>query len=140
MLTDPSQLLVLACALQFLQVPGMIIGQRVLAWGEDLSRLSPTSRRLVLALGVGIMLYVCGSGAIGLLYPRAIVTSDVGRALCVLQAVAWSVRALLQLFVIGPSWPLHGRWLGRSLAVVYSSLALSYSLICWLSFAARASL
>ena len=126
------QLLVLASSLQFLQVPGMLIGQRVLGWRDDLSRLTPVSRRLVVALGVGIVVYVCGTGVIGLLYPRAVTTTDVGRALCVLQAVAWGIRALLQWLVIGPKWPVQSRWLHRGLATTYSTLALCYSATCWL--------
>jgi len=135
-LTDPAHVLVLVCGLQFLQLPGMIIGQRVLGWGEDLSRLTPVSRRLVIALGAGIMMYVCGTGVIGLVFPRLTVTTEVGRALCVLQAVAWTLRASLQLFVIAPTWPQHALWLNRGLSTIYSALAVGYGLVCWLSFGA----
>lgn len=132
MLTSPAQLLVLLCGLQFLQVPGMIVGQRVLAWGEDLSRLTPVSRRLVIALGVGITIYVCGTGVIGILFPQAVIETEPGRALCVLQAVAWTVRASLQLIVIGPTWPCRALWLNRCLSTIYSALAVGYGIICWL--------
>lgn len=132
-MTSPAHLLVFVCSVQFLQVPGLIVGQRVLGWGEDLSRLTPVSRRLVIALGVGIMLYVCGTGVIGILFPLATTQTELGRALCVLQAVAWTVRASLQLLVIGPTWPGHALWLNRGLSTIYSALATGYLFICWLS-------
>jgi hypothetical protein len=131
-LINPESLLVLTCGLQFLQLPGMFIGQRVLGWQEELGRLTTVSRRLIIALGMGITAYVCGTGAIGLFYPHALATSELGRALCVLQAVAWTIRALFQLLAIGPAWPLRTRWLHRSLATTYSALAVGYSVICWL--------
>ncbi|HET7546075.1 MAG TPA: hypothetical protein VFK05_39675 [Polyangiaceae bacterium] len=137
MLTDPIRLLVLLSGLQFLQLPGMIVGQRVLAWRDDLSKLTPVSRRLVVALGIGIVVYVCGTGVIGLLYPRAAITSEVGRALCLLQAFAWTTRASLQLLVIGPTWPRHARWLNRSLSCIYSALALGFAIICGQFLAAQ---
>jgi len=139
-LIDPAHLLVLVCGLQFLQLPGMLLGQRVLSWGDDLSRLTPVSRRLVIAMGAGIVVYVLGTGVIGILCPRAMTASEVGRALCVLQAVAWTLRASLQLLVIGKAWPDHARWLNRSLSTIYSALAVGYGVICFLCFAARAPL
>lgn len=132
MLTEAKPMLMFAALLQFLQLPGMIIGQHYLGWRADLARLTPVSRRLVVALGIGIVLYVVGTGIITLLYPRAMAESELGQALCALQAVAWSARALQQLLGLGPLWPKQVRWLHLSLATIYSTLGLTYSAI-WLA-------
>jgi hypothetical protein len=116
-LIETAQLLRVAAGLQLLQLPGMVVGQHYLGWRRDLLRLTPVNRRLVLALGVGIVLYVVGT---------ALVT------LCVLQAVAWSARVLQQVLVVGPLWPTEVRWLHRSLTAIYSLLALGYGIICGL--------
>jgi hypothetical protein len=131
-LTGAAQLLRVAAGLQLLQLPGMIVGQHYLGWRQDLSRLTPVNRRLVVALGVGIVLYVVGTALITLLYPRPMAESALGRALCVLQAAAWSARVLQQVLVIGPLWPTEVRWLHRSLTAIYSLLALGYGVVCWL--------
>lgn len=133
---DARHVVAAAGALQLLQLPGMALGQRLLGWRRDLAGLDLVNRRLVTAMGIGIVLYVVGTGLIAIREAAAMTTTRLGVSLCLLQAVAWSARALQQRFVIGPAWPRGARWLHRALLVVYGGLALSYG---WVFVRAYAS-
>lgn len=135
MLIEAPALVLAAGALQLLQLPGMVIGQRLLGWRDDLAQLRPVNRRLVMAFGVGVFLYVVGSGLIAMREPRSFAESPLGVSLCLLQALAWSARAVQQRFSIGPVWPHASRWLHRALLAIYSTLAVSYAAVCALFFA-----
>ena len=115
-----------AGGLQLLQLPGMVVGQKLLGWRADLTKLAAVNRGLVLAMALGIVAYVVGTGILALAAPGALVGSELGRLLCVLQGVAWTLRVSLQRWMIGPVWPAHARWLHRVLSCIYGSLALIY--------------
>ena len=70
-----------------------------------------------------------GSACITFRYSHALAVSDLGHALCALQAIAWSARAAQQFLSLGPRWPSHVRWLHRSLSAIYTTLALTYVMV-----------
>jgi hypothetical protein len=115
-----------AGALQLLQLPLMVLAQRHLGWRDDLQRLALVNRRLVLAMAAGIVLYVTGTGVMALLYPRDMLTTAPGAALCFLQSVAWTTRTAQQLVGILPVWPVRAAWLGRAVTLLYATLSLIY--------------
>jgi hypothetical protein len=117
----------IAGCLQLLQLPGMTIGRKLLGWREDLERLTPVNRGLILAMALGIIAYVLGTGVLALTLPGALVGPGLGRALCLVQALSWTLRVSLQVFAIGRVWPQHARWLHRSLVSIYGSLAVIYA-------------
>jgi len=126
-LTFAEPLLRIAGGLQLLQLPGMIVAQRSLGWHAELDRLSLVNRRLVGAIAFGIISYVFGTALLNFLVTAEIVNSRLGVALCWLQALAWTLRAVLQFVWILPSWPPSaGRALGQLFSAIYSALALTY--------------
>jgi len=133
---DARHVVIAAGMLQLLQLPGMVLGQRLLGWKSELARLELVSRRLVTAMATGIVLYVVGTGFIAICMPFAVATTRLGTSLCFLQMVAWSARVAQQGLLIGPVWPSAARWLHRALLTVYGTLALSYG---WVFAGAYAS-
>jgi hypothetical protein len=121
---------VLAGALQLTQLPLMSLAARKLGWHAELSRLSLVNQRLFGAIGLGIVVYVMGSGVLVIAYAHAITTTELGRALCVLQAVAWTARVTQQLFRIRMLIPPPARPFSRLATGVYASLALLYGVLC----------
>lgn len=120
----------LAGALQLTQLPLMSLAARKLGWHADLSRLSLVNQRLFGAIGVGIVIYVMGSGVLVLLHAHALTTTELGRALCLLQAVAWSARVTQQLLRIRRLIPREARPFSHVATGVYASLALLYGFLC----------
>jgi hypothetical protein len=116
-----------AGTLQLLQLPLMVLAQRHLGWRDDLQRLAIVNRRLVLAMAAGIVLYVTGTGVIALLHPRDMLMTAPGVAICLLQAVAWTIRTAQQLVGILPAWPVRAAWLGRVVTLLYATLSLIYA-------------
>ena len=126
----------IAGALQLTQLPLMSIAGRKLGWHTELSRLSPVNQRLFGAIGLGIVVYVMGSGVLVIAYAHAVTTTELGRALCVLQATAWTARVSQQLFRVRLLIPREARPFSRVATGVYASLALLYGLLCaWLFLA-----
>ncbi|HYP86497.1 MAG TPA: hypothetical protein VEQ59_00050 [Polyangiaceae bacterium] len=126
----------LAGALQLTQLPLMSLAARKLGWHTELSRLSPVNQRLFAAIGVGIVVYVMGSGVLVITYAHAVTTTELGKALCLLQAVAWTARVSQQWFRIRALIPHEARPFSRVATGVYASLALLYGLLCaWLFLA-----
>jgi hypothetical protein len=133
---SPETWLRLAGALQLTQLPLMSIAARKLGWQAELSRLSPVNQRLFGAIGVGIVVYVMGTGVLVLAFAHAMTTTELGKALCVVQAVAWTARISQQLFRIRMLIPREARPFSRVATAVYASLALLYDLVCaWLFLA-----
>lgn len=116
-------------ALQLCQLPGLHFIRRELSFGDELDQHDSVSRRLIIAIGLGIVFYVAGTGFINVLCARSMVESVAGRALSALQAIAWSARAVQQRYSLGPRWPERARWLHVLLSCAYSTLALGYTLL-----------
>lgn len=123
-------MLQLAGALQLLQTPAIVAGQRKLSWLDELQALTPLGRRFVYAIATGVFCYVTGSGVLTLFMAEEIAETRLGLALCVLQAVAWTARASQQFVSMAPVWPNQGRWLHFAMESVYSSLAMLYWVVC----------
>jgi hypothetical protein len=127
----------IAGALQLTQLPLMSIAARKLGWHAELSRLSTVNQRLFGAIGLGIVIYVMGTGLIVIGYAPELTTTDLGKALCLLQAVAWTARVSQQLLRIRNLIPPRARPFSHIATGVYASLALIYDLAAaWLFFAA----
>lgn len=123
----------IAGALQLTQLPLMSIAARKLGWHAELARLSLANQRLFGAIGLGIVIYVMGSGVIVIAYAHAMATTELGAALCVLQAVAWTARISQQLFRIRRLIPKQAQPFSRLATAVYASLALLYGVaVAWL--------
>jgi non-ribosomal peptide synthetase component F len=120
----------LAGALQLTQLPLMSIAARKLGWRAELMRLSPANRGLFAAIGLGIVIYVMGTGVLVIVYAHAVTTTELGRALCVLQATAWTARVSQQVLRIRRLIPPEARPFSRIATAVYASLALLYVLLC----------
>lgn len=130
---SPETCVRIAGALQLTQLPLMRLAARKLGWNAELSRLSLVNQRLFGAIGLGIVVYVMGTGVLVLAYAEAMTTTPLGRALCVLQAVAWSTRVSQQLFRIRMLIPPEARPFSRLATAVYVSLASLYVLLSvWL--------
>jgi hypothetical protein len=126
----------IAGVLQLTQLPLMSIAARKLGWHAELSRLSRVNQRLFGAIGLGIVIYVMGTGVIVIAYAHAMTTTDLGVALCVLQAVAWTARVSQQLLRIRRLIPAEARPFSRIATAVYASLALLYGVVvAWLFLA-----
>ena len=124
---SPAEALVRgAGALHLLQIPGMYLTRRILGIPSLLANSAPFQRRLTIAFGIGVISYVVGTGCINLCFTGSVIASDAGRALSLLQACAWSARAVQQRYSLGPCWPAGGRWLHLALSSLYSLLALCY--------------
>lgn len=119
-------LLQTAGALQLLQLPVMRVAMRALGWSTDLTKLVPVNQRLVLALTVGVVLYVNGTGLLALLCPEELGQTQLGIWLCLLQTIAWGARAIQQLAVVAPQWPNRIKNLHWLITGIYSALALIY--------------
>lgn len=125
-----------AGALQLTQVPLMSIAARKLGWHTELAQLSRVNQRLFGAIGLGIVIYVMGTGVIAIAYAHALATTELGAALCVLQAVAWSTRVGQQLLRIRTLMPAGARPFSRLATTVYATLGLIYSVVAvWHLFA-----
>jgi len=120
----------IAGALQLTQLPLMSMAARQLGWHAELSRLSPVNQRLFGAIGLGIVIYVMGSGVLVIAYAHALTTTELGRAFCVLQAVAWTARVTQQLCRVRMLIPRQARPFSRVATGVYASLALLYGVLC----------
>jgi hypothetical protein len=120
----------IAGALQLTQLPLMSMAARKLGWHAELSRLSPVNQRLFGAIGLGIVVYVMGSGVLVITYAHAVTTTELGKALCLLQAVAWTARVTQQVFRVRMLVPHQARPFSRVATGVYASLALLYGLLC----------
>lgn len=126
----------IAGALQLTQLPLMSIAARKLGWHAELDRLSPVNQRLFGAIGLGIVIYVMGTGVIVIVHAHDLATTGLGVALCVLQAAAWTARVGQQLLRIRALIPPGARAFSRIATAVYASLALIYDLAAaWLLFA-----
>jgi hypothetical protein len=133
---SPETLAQLAGALQLTQLPLMSIAARKLGWHAELLRLSPANQGLFSAIGLGIVVYVMGTGVLVITYAHAVTTTELGRALCVLQVVAWTARVSQQLFRIRRLIPNEARSFSRVATGVYASLAVLYGSLCaWLFLA-----
>lgn len=96
----------IAGLLQFCQIPAMIVSPKILRWEDDMAKLSPINRKIVLVIGIAILLVGVGSGMVVVLGAREMVAGGrLGSALCGFLGIFWLYRAIVQVFVYSGIWP-----------------------------------
>lgn len=119
-----------AALCHFLQLPSMRWVQERLSWKEELQRLQPFSRNLVLLFALGIVACVAGLGLVVLVSHGQLCNSAAGSALCLFLGIFWLARGVVQSVVFSAIWPRSVLWVHRGLAVLYPALGLAY-LTAW---------
>ena len=95
----------LAGFLQFCQIPAMIFSPKMLNWEEDLAKLSPINRNIVLVIGAAIVLTVVGSGVVVAGATEMVGGGRLGTAFCGFLGVFWLYRDAVQVFLYAKIWP-----------------------------------
>jgi hypothetical protein len=99
----------LAGLLQFCQIPAMIASPKMLNWKEDLAKLSPINRNIVLVIGAAIVLTGVGLGVVVVVGATEMVGGGrLGTALCGFLGVFWLYRDAVQVFIYRKIWPKGG--------------------------------
>ncbi|MBI4054777.1 MAG: hypothetical protein HY402_01440 [Elusimicrobia bacterium] len=128
-----EDLLFLAGMLHFLNVPAMLLAPRMLGWREDLAKLAPINRRMVLVMGGGIVLVILGLGTVVAVCSREMAEGGrLGMALSCFLGIFWGYRTFIQVYVYPRIWP--GGFLGRLSHFGLVALFPFLSGVYWLAF------
>jgi hypothetical protein len=118
-----------AGALQFCQIPAMMVAPRMLGWKEDLEKLATMNRRIVKVIGLAIVLVGVGTGAIVACAADEMVSgSRLACGLSLFLGVFWGYRALVQYFLYFRIWPkgFMGRLSNYGLAALFTFQSIVY--------------
>lgn len=111
---------------------------KVLDWRISLATLDRLSRQLIWVHGAFIVLVILGFGLISVIYPAELAGgSPLARGICLLIAVFWALRLLVQFFVFDARRYLTSRLLRlgyHGLTVVFAYHVCVYG---WIAAAAR---
>lgn len=127
-MAHPEWLLMTAGCLHFLQIPSTAhLARRLLGLRPDLAKLSPINGRIVRVFVAAASILILGLGVIVVSHTRELLSTDIGRHLCVLLVLFWSGRAAAQIW-LRRVWPreAHGNFWYFALLTVYLTIALSY--------------
>lgn len=131
-LFEPATWLTLAASLHLLQLPTTSwLGRRILKLPEDLSRLSPLNRRIVLVFMGAVSFLVLALAALVIAFAERLLGDPLGRGLCLTLGLFWLARASAQIWLY--RWWPRQRQGGVSyfaLLGLYGFLALSYLGAC----------
>jgi hypothetical protein len=95
----------------------------VLDWKGDLAKLPPLSRQLIWVHGAFIVLIIVGFGMLAVALPGELASGTLlARAICLLIAVFWGARLVVQFFVFDAK-PYLRHWF---LALGYNGLTLVF--------------
>jgi len=129
-LTHAEQLLKVAALGSTLQIPGMILANRVLSWREDLAKLAPVNRRIMVVIALTIVGVVQALGAISYTCSQEIMGgSRTGLAVVLLAFCLWTYRLGIQLFCYSSIWPRNHRLSHWGLCALFATLAGAYGLV-----------
>lgn len=120
----------LAGALQFCQIPAMLASPRMLNWREDLAKLSAINRQIVVVIGGAIVLAGIGLGVVVVLCATEMVNGGrLGTALCGFLAIFWLYRDIVQIFLYSKIWPegVAGKLSHYGLMVLFTFQVCAYS-------------
>lgn len=117
----------LAAGLHLTQFPMMRLIQRRIPLASALECLPPLSRALFRAMMRGIVFYVAGTGLLAAANANALLHSEFGLGLCVLQSVIWTTRVSHQLRFVRGLWPDDTKLLFWTATSIYGALATLYS-------------
>jgi hypothetical protein len=123
-------LLQIAAALQLSILIASALVPRVLDWRKNLAALHPFLRRLFWVYGVFIVMIIIAFAVLTFLHADAIAKGEpVARSLCVLIAVFWTARLVVQFWIFDPR-PFLTNWFYRigyhGLTIIFTTLVLIY--------------
>jgi len=105
---------------------------QVLDWKDSLSKLDPLSRQLIWVHGAFIVLIIAAFGLLSVTLAADLAAgTPLARAACLLIAIFWAVRLLVQFFIFDASPYLKSAWLKlgyHGLTVVFTYHAIVYGL------------
>lgn len=132
--------LIVAGVLHFGLLTASFSVPRVLHWDEELKKLDPFSRQIVLVHGAFIVLTVVAFGSISLVTADALLAGSVlGLALAGFIAVFWLTRLLIQVFYYDaqPHLTTPFRRVGfRALTVLFAYFSVVYFAAAWVNWRA----
>lgn len=137
MLEELRVALLIAGGLHFSLLLAGLSVPRVLDWGNDLRKVDPLSRQVILVHGGFIVLTIIGFGVISLVGADGLLQGSVlGGALAAFIGVFWLGRLCIQLFYFKPD-----RWLTttfrkvgyRALTCVFAYFAIVYLTTAWVN-------
>ena len=133
-------LIVIAGCLHFALLTASFAAPAVLRWQDDLRRVDPLTRQLVLVHGGFIVLTIIAFGAISVSVPSALTAgSELGVALAGFIAVFWLCRLLVQLFYFDAHAHLNHVVLRlgyRSLTLLFVFFTAVYAAAVWVNLQA----
>ena len=124
-----DRLVFLAGLLHFYEVPAILFLPRAHSWDQDLRRMAPINRKVVLVLRGGIVMTVLGLGALVMLCSSELVSGGrLATGLAGFLAALWSYRALMQSVVFSRDWPKvqGGRLIHNVMLALFAYLACTY--------------
>jgi hypothetical protein len=125
-----SKLLFLAGVCHFFQIPAMLVAPRALGWKDDLPRLRPINRAIVIVLGFGMVLTIVGLGVVVMLSSKELANGGrLANALLCFLVLFWLYRAAVQVVVYTRLWPGNLRLAHYGLMVLFFSLTSVYAVV-----------
>jgi len=114
----------------FCQVPALMFAPKMLNWREDLAKLLPINRHIVVALGSSITYIILGTGIMVMATSSELAAGGrLAAGVDAFLAALWTYRLWMQIFIYPKIWP--GGWLGRAsywiLVAIFVYLASAYS-------------
>lgn len=101
-----KNLVFLAGALHLCCLPGTGAGVKLLGFKEDLAKLNPLNRKIVLVMGGGIMLAMVGLGFMVMASAGDIAAgTQSGMAIALFVGIFWLYRFSVQVFIYPKLWP-----------------------------------
>ncbi len=118
---------------QLANLPAMLIAPKMLGWKDDLAKLQPINRAIVIVLGIGMSIVIVGSGIVVMVGHREMANgSTLGMALACFLAVVWTYRGLIQIVLYTRLWPKG--ILGRFSHIGLGALFVFQAAIYWVCF------
>jgi hypothetical protein len=106
---DLSNFVFLVGLSQMANIPAMMLAPKMLGWKEDLGKLRPINRAIVIVLGIGMSLIIVGTGIVVMVGKDELVNGSLlGISLSCFLAVVWTYRGLIQILVYPRIWPRGG--------------------------------
>lgn len=114
-------------------IPAMLMAPKMLGWKEDLAKLQPINRAIVIVLGIGMSIVIVGSGIVVMVGCHEIAKgSTLGLALACFLAVVWTYRGSIQIVLYRKIWPKG--WLGQFSHIGLGVLFVFQAVVYWSVF------
>ncbi len=110
-----------------------LVFPRYFKWADELPKLSLVNKQLMEVHTFFIALMVMLNGLLCFFYAEELISSYLGKAICLGLAVFWSVRAVFQFFVYSPKlW--KGKTFETIVHIIFSIYWLYVSSIFWILY------